>query len=201
VWALTSEESLFLNNKFKVFYPKLAEPEWCWLRYRIRVKDCLERSQWPLHFVLLGDECAPWTHENFLILQRTALAEPFDVWIKLPMVQRFNTDYLKLYAETILKTIQARLPKDTVDLLSLPQESSYTFADIGPARFPVYLQSFKPLASPFANVYFDGPEQWDSYNWSARFSHQEKIRHKVLSYWLSQQQKKKSENSQKQENP
>ncbi|HWU43172.1 MAG TPA: hypothetical protein VN132_07035, partial [Bdellovibrio sp.] len=79
VWMLTSEESYFLNERLgKYFFPEGAlESEWCWVRYRLGLKQCFERDSLPLHTAVLDDIYSPWTHENLMVLQRTSLADQF----------------------------------------------------------------------------------------------------------------------------
>lgn len=104
---MSSEETYFLNKKIgEYFYAAgYVEPEWCWIRYRMSFADCEERERLPLHVTLVDDLAQTWTHQNLLILQRTFSPDQFDVWMRVPNVQRFNKEYLRSKGLNAIETL------------------------------------------------------------------------------------------------
>lgn len=201
VWMLSSEESYFLNERLaRYFYPDgPLEPDWCWVRYRLSLQECFERDHLPLHTLVIQDLYSPWVHENLLVLQRTSLPEQFDVWIRVPNVQRFNKDYLKRRSEVIQKYLLKRMPLAKSEILSYPQEYYYTFAQLGPSRFPVFgvKQNSRRGKSLYRNLYLDGPEVWANYSYGVYYSQHEVIRSRISTWWkeklLKEQKEKRRE--------
>lgn len=203
VWMLTSEETYFLNERLgKYFFPEGAlEPEWCWVRYRVSLQSCFERDHLPLHTVVIDDLCSPWTHENMLVLQRTSLPDQFDVWMRIPNVQRFNKEYLTMRSERMRGHLQERMLLSDPQVLSFPQEYYYTYAQLGASRFPVFgkKQGVRRGQVLFSNLHFDGPELWPHYAMGAYFARHEEIRGKIVAWWkeklLKAQKEKRKEQS------
>jgi hypothetical protein len=197
VWMLSSEESYFVAPKIaKSLFPEGAlEPEWCWIRYRIKMSACPERDCLPLHILLINQVTSPWTHQNLLVLQRTALEDQFDVWIRIPNVQRFNKEYLRIRGEKIMDILRERLPLALPEIQSYPQEFYYTYSQIGPSSFPVYGEGLASRRHQmrFNNVYLDGPEIWKNYSWDDQFENQGLIRDTLLKWWKLLQQRKEKE--------
>lgn len=200
VWMLSSEETYFLNERFgKYFFPNGAEEsEWCWLRYRMGLQQCFERDRLPEHCVVIDDLYSPWTHENMMVLQRTTLPEQFDLWIRVPTVQRFNKDYLTGRGFGIKKHLLSRMALSNPEVLSFPQEYYYPYNQLGPARFPVFNENKKGrVKSIYKNLFLDGPEIWPHYSHDVYFEHQELIFQKLLNWWkeklLRQQKEKRKE--------
>lgn len=197
VWMLNSEESYFV-------YPKIAhhlfpegelEPEWCWVRYQLRLKECQERELLPEHVVVNEQVTAPWTHQNLLILQRTAEKDLFDGWLRIPNVQRFNKEYLRIRGENILEILGSRMPMALPDIAQFPQEYYHTHAQIGPSRFPVYASGFdrRRTKSAFSNLLLDGSEVWRNFSWDEMFENQGSIRNSIVKWWKLLQQRKEKE--------
>ncbi len=202
VWMLSSEESYFLNERLaRYFYPEgPLEPDWCWVRYRLSLQGCFERDHLPLHTVVIQDIQSPWVHENLMVLQRTSLADQFDVWIRIPNVQRFNKDYLTTRSELIKKNLSGRMPLSAPEILSFPQEYYYTYAQLGPSRFPVFsnMQSSRRGKSLYRNLYLDGPEIWANYSYGVFYDQHELIRSRISSWWKEKLLKEQKENRREQ---
>jgi len=197
VWMLTSEESYFVNPKIaKSLFPEGAlEPEWCWVRYRIKMSACPERDCLPLHMLLVSQVTSPWTHQNLMVLQRTALEDQFDSWIRIPNVQRFNKEYLRIRGEKVMEILRERLPLALPEIQSYPQEFYYTYSQIGPSSFPVYGEGLESRRRKmdFNNVFLDGAEIWKNYSWDDQFESQGLIRDSLLKWWKLLQQRKEKE--------
>jgi predicted acetyltransferase len=197
VWMLSSEESYFVTPKIaKSLFPEGAlEPEWCWVRYRLKMLPCPERDCLPLHMLVLGQITSPWTHQNLMVLQRTALEDQFDAWIRIPAVQRFNKEYLRIRGEKILEILRERLSLALPEIQSYPQEFYYTYSQIGPSSFPVYGEGLESRRHKmeFNNVHVDGAEIWKNYSWDDQFESQGLIRDGLLKWWKLLQQRKEKE--------
>ncbi|PIS10104.1 MAG: hypothetical protein COT73_11125 [Bdellovibrio sp. CG10_big_fil_rev_8_21_14_0_10_47_8] len=210
VWCLSSEESGLVSSKVQaLLFPKgPVEPEWVWVRYRIRMKDQgplaeMTRAQLPLHCVVIEDLMLPWTHENMMILIRTQTADQFDVWMKIPNSHRFHRQYLEERGRMMVQYLMARIPDNEVQVAEGPQESHYTFEQIGPSRHPVFSRTLKSELAPKAmkNVTMDSPEQWATLGWEGAFDHQNEILRELTSWWTRKEElrKKQEENQRKRE--
>jgi hypothetical protein len=197
VWTLTSEESYFVNPKVaKYLFPNgELEPEWSWVRYRLKLSACPERDSLPLHVVLSEQVAGPWTHQNLLALQRTASADQFDGWIRIPSVQRFNKEYLRIRGEKIMEILTRRLALSLPEIQSYPQEFYYTYSQIGPSSFPVFAEGLegKRRKVAFQNLHLDGAEVWTNYSWEDQFQNQSEIREDLVKWWKQLQQRKERE--------
>lgn len=187
VWLLTSEETYFLNKNIgqSFFRAGYIEPEWCWIRYRMTFAKCDERERLPLHSVLIDDLSQTWSHQNLLVLQRTFSPEQFDVWMRIPNVQRFNKEYLRSKGVQAIETLHKKMSEIKPEITSYPQEYYYTYAQLGPARFPVYShEDDKNRAqAKFSNLYVGGPETWVNYSWNDYFAGQTEIAARLLVWW------------------
>ncbi|UXR63591.1 hypothetical protein EZJ49_10940 [Bdellovibrio bacteriovorus] len=204
VWMLTSEETYFLNERLgKYFFPEGAlEPEWCWVRYRVGLQSCFERDRLPLHTVVIDDVDSPWTHENMMVLQRTSLPEQFDVWMRIPTVQRFNKEYLTVRSERMKNHLKERMSLTDPQILSFPQEYYYTYAQLGASRFPVFgeKQGVRRGRSSYGNLHLDGPEVWPNYNWGSYFDNHESIQSRIVTWWKEKLLKEQKEKKRKEQN-
>lgn len=205
IWMLSSEESYFLNEKIAGYlFPQGAlEPEWCWVRYRVKLAEGAERNSLPLHMVLIEDLDSPWTHENLMILQRTALPEQFDAWIRIPNVQRFNKEYLTVRGAALLSLLKRRMDSADPQIQTYPQEYYYTYSQLGANRFPVFAEKTeerrgKPL---HRNLSLDSAEVWTQYTWDETFLSQEKIRVEIVQWWKATVQKHQKSHQGKELNP
>ncbi|MFS4459868.1 hypothetical protein [Bdellovibrio sp. HCB2-146] len=204
VWMLSSEETYFMNERLgKYFFPEGAlESEWCWVRYRVGLQSCFERDSLPLHTVMLEDRESPWTHENMMVLQRTSLPDQFDVWMRIPTVQRFNKEYLTDRSKRMREILVSRMSLSEPQVLSFPQEYYYTYAQLGAPRHPVFAEQDEARRgkSIQKNLYLGGPEVWPHYAWSAYFENDETIRVELSNWWkeklLKEQKAKRKEQEQ-----
>jgi len=197
VWMLSSEESYFAAPKIaqRLFPQGALEPEWCWVRYRLKMSPCPERDALPSHLLVLGQVTSPWTHQNLMTLQRTALEDQFDVWIRIPNVQRFNKEYLRIRGEKIMEILRERLPLALPEIQSYPQEFYYTYSQIGPSSFPVFGEGLEARRRKmdFNNVHLESAEIWTNFSWDDQFESQGLIRDSLLKWWKLLQQRKEKE--------
>lgn len=191
VWGLTSEETNYLGEKFckKIFGGQVLEPEWSWLRYRIKIEDSLEASILPLEVLIVHDVEYPWTHENFLIIKRTSLEDQFDLWVRLPNLQRFNREYIKEKAEKVISVLSNKVNGGTFTVISYPQEYYYTYNDLGAARFPLFSDR-KQYQSIKGSLHFLNPENWQSYSWQGQLENEELLSQELTSWWKELQLRK-----------
>ncbi|QDK37744.1 hypothetical protein [Bdellovibrio sp. NC01] len=203
VWMLSSEESYFLNERLgKYFFPEgPLESEWCWVRYRVGLKQCFERDSLPLHTVVLDDVYSPWTHENLMVLQRTSLADQFDVWLRIPTVQRFNKEYLTTRSMRMNQHLSRRMSLAEPQVLNFPQEYYYTYAQLGAPRHPVFSekQQARRGKTSYSNLHLDGPEMWPHYSWGASFAQNERIQGRITAWWKEKLLKEQKEKRKEQE--
>jgi hypothetical protein len=156
---------------------------------------CQEREILPAHVLITEQVTAPWTHQNLLVLQRTATEDLFDGWVRIPNVQRFNKEYLRIRGENVLEILRHRLPLALPEIQSFPQEFYYTHSQIGPSPFPVYgsgLDSRRTKVA-FSNLLLDGSEIWTNFAWDEMFESQGVLRNSLLRWWKLLQQRKEKE--------
>ncbi len=193
--SLSSEETYFINERLgkKLFPQGAIECSWSWMRFRLKVENCLEVSSLPQHLCWITDVMEPWTHENFCLLQKTALPENLDAWVRVPTVQRFNKDYLNNLGQRLVFNFEKKLPLAKPEILTYPQAYYYTYKDLGPSRFPVYLaeDATSRGACFFKNFYRDGIEVWDQFSLDEQFDFQSKLRNKIVEQWRQTQIKNK----------
>lgn len=195
VWTLSSEETYFLNERLgkKLFPQGVIESTWSWMRFRMKIGDCMEVQILPQHVCLMDDVMAPWTHENLCVLQKTTLAENIDAWIRLPSVQRFNKEYLKEMGDRISRRLRKKMPQSAASVLSYPQEYYYTYEDLGAPRFPLFLKEDESSRrySFFQNFHRDGLEIWPNFSRESQYRVQSQLRDRIAKTWHQAQLKKK----------
>ena len=173
VWMLSSKETEYLSPvAAKTLFPKgIMEPTWYWTRYRVRIEENVYTKTLPSHFTLLDDPHLPFGHDNLCVVQRTAKTEDFDIWIRLPLAQRFSAEYVKKYGDRVLWQLKNRLTGLQARLTDWPQEVLYSSSDLGPAIHPLYdMEARSKLKrASLKNVFFDGPEVAHSLSWSGQF--------------------------------
>lgn len=183
VWMLTGEETKKLSPKVSdVLYPKgVLQSSWNWVRFRMRLAKSIYLDNLPLKFVMIGDLFAPWTHSNLLIVQRTVQSEDLDVWIRIPSQHRFQRAYLEAKAEEIVDFLRKRIPACSASVADMPQDYLYEYQELGPPRFPLFLESdLRSLSrAEFSNLQYSSAEDWGLFEWSSLLKDQFKICEKI----------------------
>lgn len=196
VWCLTGAETRDLSEKLvEHLYPGgVVDASWCWLRYRLKVKPCPELAVLPLHSVWIDELGAPWTHANLMVVQKTALVEGLDAWIRLPALQRFNRDYLHEHGQRVISFFRRRLPLAEPEIQSYPQEASYTSSELGQPRFPLWDEALPPTRGrrSLENGHFDSPENHENHSLDAEFDAQKELRDRLVRWWKAQLAKKEA---------
>jgi hypothetical protein len=192
VWLLSSEESLRIHDKVsqRMFPRGAVTAEWCWLRYRVELSATAATEVLPKAFVHIGDRHLPWAHSNLIIVQKTERENAFDTWVRLPVHQRFQRQYLEGIGADIIQQLSLRLPATSVRMLDMPQEYRYDYTEVGPPRFPVFESAARRSAATFqaSNVYFDGPEYWGNLDWLGQLHSQKRIEKVISQQILAQKE-------------
>ncbi len=195
VSSLSSEETFFLNERMgkKLFPQGAIDCSWSWMRFRLKVENCVEVSSLPQAVCWMMDVMEPWTHENLCLLEKTALPQNLDAWVKLPTVQRFNKDYLTSIGQKIVQNFEEKIPLSKPEILTYPQPYYYTYKELGPTRFPVYLPEDAASRGScfFKNFYRDGVEVAAQFSLDYQFKFQAQLRDKIIQQWQQTQNKKK----------
>lgn len=184
IWCLTSEESYYYSERLgsKIWQNTKNESAWCWIRYQLKFNESPQFQTLPIHFVKVADLYSPWTHENFLIAQKTKSSGIVDIWSRIPTVQRFNKDYLGQLGEKIKQGFVKQLSLFTSDISHYPQEYTYTYAQLGPNRHPVYDLPIEKGPN-YKNLGWSHPEVWDSFSWSARARYEKNLLSGIEQWW------------------
>lgn len=190
VWMLSGEETDFLNPRLsKILYPKgTLKASWSWMHFRIRLdgKACPEVL--PDKFVMIEELNLPWTHSNLCFVEKNIQTD-FDVWLRVPIQHRFRKEYLKNIGQDCLRVFGKRIPGSQAKILNMPQDYIYEQRELGPPRHPIYkFEDLKRCQSRlrrklrFRNVYFDGPEHWESLDWLGQFQSQNILFEKIKAW-------------------
>ena len=173
VWMLSSQETCFcFGENAQMLFPKgPITPQWYWSKYRIDLKDGDLPECMPDHFVMVEDIVLPWTHDNLYILQKTLREHVFDVWIRLPVSQRFQKEYVQDYGQALCEHLQNRIPSLKPSIQDWPKEVLEENHQLGPCIFGVYdlKDRFSLKRAKLENVIFEGPEVWTSLGWDGQF--------------------------------
>jgi hypothetical protein len=192
VLCLTAEECGMLSSKIQneLFANRVQEPEWAWMRYRVKFQGGGElatatRDQVPQACVLIGDLMLPWSHENLLILHRAPMKDHFDAWVKIPHSQRFHSQYLSECGARMKLLLESKVPENVVSIESLPIEAHSTFQKVGPARHPIFSRALRAMRQQahLQNIYMDSPEYWKSLSWEGQIDHQKTILKNLQNWW------------------
>lgn len=187
VWCLTGGETGDLSAKLvRHLYPGgVVEASWCWIRYRLKVQPTPDVSTIPLHSVWIREIGAPWTHGNLMVVQKTPSPEGLDAWVRLPVLQRFNRDYLEEQGRRILSLVNERLPLASAEIQSYPQEATYPPGELGQPRFPVWDEGTAPSKGrrSFENARFDSPEDHMNYSLDCEYDAQKTLVAGLLDWW------------------
>lgn len=192
VWCLSGEETECMGPGIaaKIFPSGVSRPDWCWMKFRFRLGACPEREALPVHALWIGAIDLPWTHENLLIVQRTATPEQFDVWARLPQSMRFQKSFLEEQVGKITARIAAQSEALAPELHEEPSAFYQSYQETGPTRFPVFGEKgiLPPSAAP--QVFFHNPESWPGLGWSAIFAHDLPLVEKIETWWNRRLQEK-----------
>jgi hypothetical protein len=207
VWCLSGEETLKLGKKIQeqLFPHGVVEPEWVWVRYQVRIKDLnsqsvLTRTQIPASSLLIEDVMLPWTHENYIVLQKTSEKDRLNAWIRIPAQQRFQKQYLEEHGQGVLRVLGDRIHDNEVVIHELPSEAQSTFGEMGPSRFPIYARHVagQVKRKSLSNIFWDGPECWVTYHAEGVFEKQGQIAKELSQWWTRQEElRKKREEKQR----
>ena len=173
IWMLSSYETHFcFGNNSDILFPKsITIPKWYWTRYRVSFEKSDILNFLPDHFVILDDIYLPWTHDNVIIVQKTADETMIDAWIRLPYTQRFEKSYIENYGQCIKNSLQNRIPGCNLHIQDWPKELTENPHQMGSSIFVVY--DFKERQrlkrTSLKNVVFEGPEVWTSLGWDGQF--------------------------------
>lgn len=194
IWLLSSEETHKLSPRVgeKLFAKGPLQPQWVWLRYRIRLDVGRYADVVPNHMVLLNSVNLPWVNENMLILQRSLNIAEWDVWVRAAHLHRFHRAHLDELGEKICGHLSHKWRGASVEIIQKPQEHSYEYADLGPSLWPVYQadQVVEKRGASLRNISYGGPENWLNLDWVSRFAADEKCLSEYQSWyqrWLKKQ--------------
>lgn len=204
IWCLTSEESNFINSNIlkKLFLQKQIESRWSWVKLRYRMSETNLVEALPLHSLWIKDLKLPWTHDNLFILQKCPSPGLFDVWLRIPSIQRMQKQSILQLSESIREYLVGRLPKVKIaeaESLALDDKS---YQEIGPVRFPIFdlteLKYFnKKIKSGVKyNWHQHSPEVWASNGWNAMAEYEVKLL-EIFSIWWKQREELRIKNEQK----
>jgi hypothetical protein len=196
IWSLSGVESLHLSPSVaNSLFSQVIWPSWQWQRYRMKFEGADIWQTLPPHLVAINDLGLPWTHENFIVMQKSVTASDFDVWMRLPHSQRFHREYLVDKGQKAKEFIESRLPGVRVKLQNHPQEYEYDEKDLGPARYPLYdpqtIAKYK--TGSWINLHYDSPEVWDLLDWSSAFQSQAKIVSEISEWKKTRDEKRERE--------
>lgn len=190
VWCLSSEETHYMSPAIaaKIFPKGIIKPDWYWTKFRFRMAPCVERDSLPEHSIWVGDVDLPWVHENFLIVQRTATPELFDVWAKLPYSKRFQKFFLQEQGALIARRMSVQSEALQPELHEEPTTAYQSYEQTGPTRFPVF-GNVNPASSP-QHILFHNPETWPGLGWASVFAHDQLLIEKIETWWNRKLQEK-----------
>ena len=207
--TLSGEESYFISPQMgQSLWPKgFAKREWSWVRYRFRMEEGPQSAILPLHFALLQDPYAPWTHDNLALVQRTFFPQIFNLWLRLSSAKCFDASYLDRQVKRVLHFWQKNLLNLEMEVLDYPMEIEYEgdpsslsprpfslfvpsplqVATIGNQADPVsssYSKTFKTLTpttiAKGSNVLFHTPECYSRLDVNGRLQWEQKLLNRLL---------------------
>ena len=174
VWMLSSQETSALSNRaLEVLYSgKTSSPVWCWSRYTFELDHDYAYQTMPTQFLFVSDLALWWSGSNVQLVQKSQTKNRFDVWLKVPSAHRFQKNYMEELAQQVKSVWESRVPNANFKLIDYPQEYRYSESELGPSRHPVFdSQDLKKIKrKSFKNIHYDGPELWESYDRTERFS-------------------------------
>jgi hypothetical protein len=186
VLCLSSLEAQFHSSTLakRLFARGPLQPEWCWMRWRVKGHTGIYREVMPMSFVMIGDMGLPWTHGNLLIVRACEIDGQFDVWARLPAHHRFQRSYAEEFGTEIVERLNSRIPEFAAELQDQPQDYHYDIGQLGPSLFPVFDASTRAAWQPLKlqNLAYDGVEWLENLDWNGRFWRQNEIL-QDLTHW------------------
>ncbi|MFK8137052.1 MAG: hypothetical protein AB8E15_01715 [Bdellovibrionales bacterium] len=188
VWGLSPEETEFINENIckSIYRSEIPKHEWVWIRYRAHFKSNPMLDALPSQFLLIEKLNFPWAHENFIQCLRSIADNEFDCWMRIPASLRFRREYLSNMKDNLKKVLSSKLPGLQIEDISYPQEYSYAFEDLGPARFGNYdfpKRDRTKIYQNTKNIYFDDPYQWNRMDVLYRLLRQNKTFSHIKKEW------------------
>src|SRR5205085_425138 len=106
-----------------------------------------------------------------------------------------NKDYLVAQGESLVEVLGRRLPGSRPRIDSLPQEATYTSAQLGEPQFPVWAEDADPAGRQLdaGNVHFENSENRETHAADEIFDRQIALRHRLVKWWQAKQQSLKSQ--------
>ncbi len=184
VWMLSSQETTQLSESLvePLFPNGVAQPSWCWARYRLRLNGNSASRALPLAFAVVENNFLPWTHANLILTKRVPGKDAkdshvrIDAWMRLPVHSIKDVGYHERLQDELLAIFERRIPLSEPTCEALPLDASST-ASLQAVRFPIFagkeLQRFHPRSA--RNLFFDGPELWDGLDLASQVRHQTAI--------------------------
>lgn len=192
IWCLSSEETKFLSRViFEKLFPKQdRKAEYFWMRYRLRCQGGVEDQVLPRHSLWIRDLDLPWTHENFLILQKAAGQDLYDAWVKIPVWQRFQRDYHTKMLELVLGHLNSKMVKGVFAKGEDTPLIDRTYEESGPVRFPLFSTADNGKWAPGSdeNVYYHSPETWDGHGWNLLFNYENGLFNELSLWWKKREE-------------
>ncbi len=174
IWCLSSEETHFMSPNVAsiLFSNGILEPDWAWVRFQIDVSPTDLSDRTPSHVLIIEELARPWTHDNFIVLQRSGTRSRWDLWMRLASSQQRNREYLRERGQESLQIIETRWPGARIEIVHDPSEQ------VGPGRQPIYLPQRKKRWGPSAlkNIDYCSVEQQEGLG----FGHQMKLEISIL---------------------
>ena len=96
-------------------------------------------------------------------------------------------------AKKLFKIFEQKIPLSKPEIQTYPQPYYYTYKELGPTRFPVYLPEDAASREScfFKNFYRDGVEVAALFSLDDQYNFQLQLRDKIIQQWLQTQNKKK----------
>ncbi len=185
IWCLSSEESQRTPDSVhsRLFPRGFVSPVWTWMRYRVVLDSQYFNEILPTRFLLIDSIFLPWTHANSAFVQKTAKEGHYDIWLRLPSTQRFQGPYLKSMGDELVTLLEKKLPGVKASLQDMPQDYYYDYSELGASPHPVFdLAGLGRLKTAnINNLFFDGPEYWQTLDVGGQLRYQQDIRNEIVS--------------------
>jgi hypothetical protein len=80
--------------------------------------------------------------------------------MRIPSQHRFQRAYLEAKAQEIVDFLRKRIPACSASVADMPQDYLYEYQELGPPRFPLFLESdLRNLSrAEFSNLHYSSAE-------------------------------------------